>query len=56
MEEKIIKNSRAVLVTLCTDNAKQKEVETSLQELERLLDTAGGEVFATVIQKACWTG
>ena len=50
MEEKFIKNSRAVLVTLCTDNAKQKEVETSLDELERLLDTAGGEVAARLIQ------
>jgi len=50
MEEKIIKNSRAVLVTLCTDNAKQKEVETSLDELERLLDTAGGEAVARLIQ------
>lgn len=50
MEDKIIKNSRAVLVTLCTDNAKQKEVETSLDELERLLDTAGGEAVARLIQ------
>lgn len=50
MEEKIIKNSRAVLVTLCTDNSKQKEVETSLAELERLLDTAGGEAVARLIQ------
>lgn len=50
MEEKIIKNSRAVLVTLCTDNSKQKEVETSLDELERLLDTAGGEAVARLIQ------
>ena len=50
MEEKIIKDSRAILVTLCTDNAKQKEVETSLDELERLLDTAGGEAVARLIQ------
>ena len=50
MEEKIIKDSRAVLVTLCTDNSKQKEVETSLDELERLLDTAGGEAIARLIQ------
>jgi len=50
MEEKIIKNSRAALVTVCTDNAKQKEVETSLDELERLLDTAGGEAVARLIQ------
>ena len=50
MEEKSIKNSSAVLVTLCTDNSKQKEVETSLAELERLLDTAGGTVAAKLIQ------
>ena len=50
MEEKAIKNSRAVLVTLCTDNSRQKEVETSLCELERLLDTAGGETVAKLIQ------
>ena len=50
MEEKSIKNSSAVLVTLCTDNSKQKEVETSLAELERLLDTAGGTVAARLIQ------
>ena len=50
MEEKNIKNSKAVLVSLCTDNAKQKEVETSLDELERLLDTAGGVAFARLIQ------
>ena len=27
-----------------------EEAEISMKELERLLDTAGGEVFATVIQ------
>lgn len=50
MEEKYIKNKRAVLVTLCTNSAKQKETETSLHELERLLDTAGGEVIAKLVQ------
>ena len=50
MAENNIQNSRAVLVTLCTDNSKQKEVETSLDELERLLDTAGGEAIARLIQ------
>ncbi len=50
MEEKIIKDSRAVLVSLCTDNSKLKEVETSLDELARLLDTAGGEEIARLIQ------
>lgn len=50
MEDKKIQNSRAVLVSLCTDNSKLKEVETSLDELARLLDTAGGEEVARLIQ------
>ena len=50
MEEKNIQNSRAVLVSICTDNSKLKEVETSLDELARLLDTAGGEEIARLIQ------
>ena len=50
MEEKILKSCRAVLVSICTDNSKQKEVETSLDELSRLLDTAGGTEFARLIQ------
>ncbi len=41
--------SRAVLVGIVTDG-NGDEAETSLGELARLLDTAGGEVFATVIQ------
>ncbi len=50
MEEKIIENSRAVLVSICRDNSKMAEVETSLDELARLLDTAGGEEAARLIQ------
>ena len=50
MEEKILKSSPAVLVSICTDNSKQKEVETSLDELSRLLETAGGTEFARIIQ------
>ena len=50
MENKEIKNSRAVLVALCHDNADMTETEKSLDELTRLLDTAGGEVFARLIQ------
>ena len=42
--------SRAVLVTLCTDNAKLPETEKSLAELERLVDTAGGVTVARLIQ------
>ncbi len=41
---------RAVLVTVKTDRMADGECETSLAELERLLDTAGGSVFARMIQ------
>ncbi len=41
---------RAVLVTVKTDKMADGECETSLAELERLLDTAGGSVFARMIQ------
>ncbi len=42
--------TRAVLVGLCTDDRLAKELEVSLSELERLLDTAGGVAFATLVQ------
>lgn len=42
--------SRTVLVSLCTDNAKLPEIEKSLAELERLVDTAGGVTVAKLIQ------
>lgn len=41
---------RAVLVALQMRGMTADEVEKSLDELERLLDTAGGEVFAKVVQ------
>ncbi len=41
---------RAVLVGIVTDNSRAEEVEKSIYELSQLLDTAGGETFATVIQ------
>ncbi len=41
---------RAVLVAVNTDKMKDGECETSLAELERLLDTAGGNVFAKMVQ------
>ena len=47
-KEKI--KAKAILVGIVTDKALADEVETSLEELSRLLDTAGGETFATVIQ------
>lgn len=42
--------SKAILVGIITDKNSADEVEKSLAELERLLDTAGGEVFAYVTQ------
>lgn len=47
-EEKI--KDKAVLVGIVSDKDSADEVTISLAELARLLDTAGGEVFATVIQ------
>ncbi len=41
---------RAVLVAVNTDKMKDGECEVSLAELERLLDTAGGSVFAKMVQ------
>ena len=41
---------KAVLVAVNTDKMKEGECEVSLAELERLLDTAGGSVFAKVVQ------
>ncbi len=42
----------AVLVALITREESEDEVEKSLDELGRLLDTAGGVVFARMTQKA----
>ncbi len=50
METKYIQNTRAVLVALCPDNDLSEETEKSLDELARLLDTAGGETVARLIQ------
>jgi len=41
---------RALLVGVCTDDRAADELEKSLCELERLLDTAGGVCFAKVVQ------
>ena len=41
---------RALLVGVCTNQRGAEELEKSLCELERLLDTAGGVCFAKVIQ------
>ncbi len=50
METKTIQNTRAVLVALCPDNDLATEVDKSLDELARLLDTAGGETIARLVQ------
>jgi len=42
--------TKAVLVGICLENDTPDEVEKTLDELERLLDTAGGECFAKLIQ------
>lgn len=41
---------RAVLVSVLTDSEIESEYESSLDELERLLETAGGESFARLTQ------
>ena len=48
MEENTIK--QAILVTVVKNTSELEEAERSLDELERLLDTAGGESIARVIQ------
>ncbi len=50
METEIKIDRRAVLVGIVTDNSQAEEAEKSIYELGQLLDTAGGEVFATVLQ------
>ena len=42
--------TKAILVGICLENDTLDEVEKTLDELERLLDTAGGECVAKMIQ------
>jgi GTPase len=42
---------RVIIVGLRTDDMSEKEFETGLSELARLVDTAGGEVLDTIRQK-----
>ena len=42
--------TKAVLVALCAENETLSDCEKSLDELERLLETAGGVCFAKLIQ------
>lgn len=41
----------AVLVSVITPEVSEHDAAVSLEELERLLETAGGELFATVVQQ-----
>ena len=50
MQDKIEKKARAVLVAIAERSSEVEECERSLDELERLLDTAGGECFARLLQ------
>ncbi|MBQ0126135.1 MAG: GTPase HflX [Clostridiales bacterium] len=45
------KVTRAVLVSVVPKGAEESEYEASLAELERLADTAGAEVFCTMVQQ-----
>lgn len=49
-EYEIKEKIKAILVGLVTEKDDIEEEEKSLCELERLLDTAGGELFCTVVQ------
>ena len=40
----------AILVSVLTPDKDEHENEVSLDELERLLDTAGGKLFAKIVQ------
>ena len=48
--EEFKRTPRAVLVGVSTKDVSPDEVERGLDELSRLLDTAGGETFACVTQ------
>ena len=50
MEEKTIAKTKAILVSIAERTSDLEECERSLDELERLLDTAGGECLAKLIQ------
>ena len=50
VREADIVKSKAVIVGIAERGSDVPECERSLDELERLLDTAGGEVFARVLQ------
>ncbi len=45
-----LKEKYAILVSIAENGSSVKECESGLDELERLLDTAGGKTFAKIIQ------
>ena len=45
-----IKEKQAILVTIAENGSMLDECERSLDELERLLNTAGGECFVKIVQ------
>ena len=50
MKDSEIVKSQAILVSIAERGNDVAECERSLDELERLLDTAGGSAFARVLQ------
>ena len=50
MKDSDIVKDLAILVGMATRNSELDECERSLDELARLLDTAGGDVYARVVQ------
>ena len=50
LKEEGIETAQAVLVGLITRERDEEECEISMDELERLLDTAGGTVYARMVQ------
>ena len=50
MQEEKTNRARAVLVGVAERTSEVEECERSLDELERLLDTAGGDCYAKVLQ------
>lgn len=50
MEKEMNAKQPAVLVAIAEDTSQLEAVGASLAELSRLLDTAGGETFATLVQ------
>ena len=50
MKDSEIVKSSAIIVSIAERGSDVPECERSLDELTRLLDTAGGDVFARVLQ------